>query len=802
MKRPLFLLLIGLVSGEAAAILLNRNGFFVMALFLFIYIICSILLYEILKKKRSHFFIYIVLFWFFFILGIFLFLQADYQNKDIDILLSEESVKGILTGEVEFVKQTAKGEYQITIKKPKFQLDNAKRRKTNKKQCVKTIALKKKCRILKVPISEGKIYPGDKIQCTGKLSAIKKPTNPGEFHSKIYYYSLGISYQFFGEKISRKEEQLLSIFRLAGDLRNQIDFVYQKVLSKKEYGLMKAILLGDKTDLLKEQKDLYIENGVAHLLAVSGLHISMIGGLLFRFLRKRGSSYVVSCIFGSSVLIFYAIMTGLGNSVFRAVIMFLVFLTAQYFGAEYDLVSSMSLAGILMFIECPWRLLDNGCIISFVSVFSIGIILPYVKELEEKRGRENLTKGELILDGKWKTKWKQAFLANFILSMIIMPLLLRFYYQWSPYSILLNLFVIPAMSPLLLSAIIGGLFGIYNQMAAFFACIPAVILLKSFDGLFRVVKKFPYAVIITGCPPWRIILFLYLIELLFCVFWYYRQWCSSAICILLLIAGHFFRPMEPLKVAMLDVGQGECILLKMPTGEAMLIDGGSTTKQKIAEYTILPALKYYGIDCLDYVIMTHTDEDHVSGIRELLEENYPIKNIILPNREKIQNSKQQKLKKDSHILQMRKDDQIQLGKVCFLCLHPQKDWTDDDANSGSLVLYLQYEKFTMLFTGDLNGEQEPLLEEKGERNCLRSINILKVAHHGSKNSTTKNFLKKCRPEKAIISAGKNNRYGHPHKESLQRLRESGTDTYGTLWGGAILITSNGQQYKIKYFGEK
>ena len=129
---------------------------------------------------------------------------------------------------------------------------------------------------------------------------------------------------------------------------------------------------------------------MAHLLAVSGLHVSIVGGMLFRFLRKKGRSYAFSCMVGSGILFFYAIMTGFGNSVFRAAVMFFCFLLAQYFGAEYDMISSMSLAGILMLLEQPWRLLESGCVISFASIFSIGMILPIAKELWEKRSQNRL----------------------------------------------------------------------------------------------------------------------------------------------------------------------------------------------------------------------------------------------------------------------------------------------------------------------------------------------------------------------------------------------------------------------------
>ena len=429
MKRPFFLFFMGLVLGEAAAISLNRIGFFVMALFLFILILICFGLYQRIKRKRSPLFIYAIIFYGLFFAGGLLLFRAEYPDT-ADQMLAKREIDGTLSGNVEFVKKTAEGEYQLTLSEVSFWEEGKGSLKYKKgSYFFENYKLRAKCRILKIKVSEKKIYPGDQISCTGRLSAIKETSNPGEFDARTYYYSLGIRYQFFGKAISRKKERPLSVYRMAGRVRERMDTVYRYILSENEYGLLKAMFLGDKTELSSEEKRLYEENGVAHLLAVSGLHVSIVGGMLFRFLRKRKFSYAVSCICSSFVLLFYAIMTGFGNSVFRAVIMFLIFLLAQYFGAEYDMVTSMSLAGILMLYDSPLRILESGCIISFTSIFAIGMIVPFAKELEEKRRKSKLIPGEFLIESKWKKRIRQAFFTSVIISMVIGPLLLRFYYQ-------------------------------------------------------------------------------------------------------------------------------------------------------------------------------------------------------------------------------------------------------------------------------------------------------------------------------------------------------------------------------------
>lgn len=271
MKRPFFLFFMGLVLGEAAAISLNRTGFFVMALFLFILILICFGLYQRIKRKRSPLFIYALVFYGLFFAGGLLLLRAEYPDT-ADQMLAKREIDGRLSGKVEFVKKTAEGEYQLTLSEVSFwEEGNGSLKYKKGSYFFKNYKLRAKCRILKIKVSEKKIYPGDQISCTGKLSAIKEASNPGEFDARTYYYSLGIRYQFFGKAISRKKERPLSVYRMAGRVRERIDAVYRYILSENEYGLLKAMFLGDKTELSSEEKRLYEENGVAHLLAVSGV---------------------------------------------------------------------------------------------------------------------------------------------------------------------------------------------------------------------------------------------------------------------------------------------------------------------------------------------------------------------------------------------------------------------------------------------------------------------------------------------------------------------------------------------------
>ena len=283
-----------------------------------------------------------------------------------------------------------------------------------------------------------------------------------------------------------------------------------------------------------------------------------------------------------------------------------------------------------------------------------------------------------------------------------------------------------------------------------------------------------------------------------------------------------FGPEKKLRFAMLSVGQGECLLLRMPDGTCMMVDGGSSSRKEIGKYVIRPALKYYGVGHLDFVLITHMDDDHISGIKELLEKEIPIRNLIVPRMGEAE-------KKDDHFLAMTKlarskgvrvqrinrGDRMLCGRAAFSCLSPWPGLISEDRNAYSLVLYVEYGAFDALLTGDLEGEQEEQLAlwmkeyEDRKRKPLLSglrdgLSFLKVAHHGSRHSSIPEFLALLRPRVAAISAGKNNRYGHPHQETLDRLEEAGVPPekiFTTSRAGAVALETDGKSFRIGYWRE-
>jgi competence protein ComEC len=250
-------------------------------------------------------------------------------------------------------------------------------------------------------------------------------------------------------------------------------------------------------------------------------------------------------------------------------------------------------------------------------------------------------------------------------------------------------------------------------------------------------------------------------------------------------------------VKMLDVGQGDCIYLETKGGLHMLIDGGSSSASEIGKYTILPFLKYNGVRKLDYVIVTHADKDHISGIVEMLEEERAmvpmIEHLILPDIPlALRDDSYLKVemlakRKGCEVLYFSKGKGISYKDFSLTCLFPSKDiqtggkW---DKNELSLVCQVELNATKFLFTGDLGELGELWLLE---HHLLGSVSALKVGHHGSKNSSSMEFLAKVMPEIALISCGKDNVYGHPGVETLERLREVESEVWNTAECGQIVV---------------
>lgn len=237
----------------------------------------------------------------------------------------------------------------------------------------------------------------------------------------------------------------------------------------------------------------------------------------------------------------------------------------------------------------------------------------------------------------------------------------------------------------------------------------------------------------------------------------------------------------------------------------MLIDGGSSSKKSLGEYTLSPCLKSLGVSVIDYAFVSHGDLDHVSGIKYLLEscEDIQIKNLYLPyhgrDEEMIQSLAALGVDRGACVQYLTGGDVMKVGKLSITCLYPGKDDVPTDVNGESQVLKMDYGDCHMLFTGDMGEREEQLLLEKKKDQLLSEVNVLKTAHHGSKYSSSQSFLDAVSPVWAVISYGQGNSYGHPHKEVIERFNERSVTVFGTGMKGAVRLETDGTRIRFSTF---
>ena len=277
-----------------------------------------------------------------------------------------------------------------------------------------------------------------------------------------------------------------------------------------------------------------------------------------------------------------------------------------------------------------------------------------------------------------------------------------------------------------------------------------------------------------------------------------------------------FMLMLPTKTGMtitfLDVGQGECICIKNGYGRHYLVDGGSSSVSGVGEYRIIPFLKFQGISRLEAVFITHPDEDHCNGIKELIQtgalQGIQIKNLVLPDiaqtakEEAYLELERLAAKHDIPVAYISRGQKIADNQLAITCLHPTHTYVSQNSNEYSTVLTLTVNNFTTMLTGDIEGEGEQMLTQFLQKEKTPPITILKVAHHGSKYSTDKEFLEIISPRVALISAGEDNPYGHPHSELIDRLNQTDCQIYQTNQTGAITVHYKDGKITIKSFLKK
>ena len=703
---------------------------------------------------------------------------------------------------------------------------------------------------------------GQILVITGTISLFEPAANEGGFDVRSYYQSQKIDFGVWVDTVEAVHG--------TGNRYSNFLMKVRKRLSESiagcqgTDGILPAMLLGEKSQLDEEIKSLYRLTGIGHILAISGLHVTMLGIGLYRLLRRCGVRYASCAVFVSFVMLSYGWMTGGSMSTCRAVGMLLVYLLADVLGRGYDMLSALGLVVIVLLWDNPFLIHYSGFWLSVVAVLGVGVTGPVLvgwsncfhehssilyegtgigekaferyaigrKAAERKRdksrefGKDEVRKTTVRRrrEKSWKDKCRESLVMGLGIQITTLPLVALYYYELPIYALFLNSVVLMLVKYVVGVGGVAAVAGVWCLGLGTILMQPCNWILGLYQWACELTLLLPRARVITGCPAkWQIVLYYIMLGIFLWVlarrtevlrkqrdakqellkergsdkktdravvavhrkiemFW-------VALWLILMISVILFHPLEKGEVDILDVGQGDGSYVCTANGTTMFIDGGSLDVPDVGDNRILPFLKYKGVKGIDYWFVSHTDQDHISGLTEVLESGYPVRHLVFAAAVR-ENEKTVELagvaqEAGTKVVYMQAGDVLVAGSARLRCLYPTAGEQREDINELSLVLRLEEDGSSCLFTGDISSEVEKELLAIG---AIEEVDFLKAAHHGSKYSNSYEFLQALQPKIVSISCGENNRYGHPGEETLERLNQVDSKILRTDQNGEIRIT--------------
>gem|GEM_PF-711133 len=664
---------------------------------------------------------------------------------------------------------------------------------------------------------------GSRIRAKGEIGVFASAKNPGGFEAFTHYGYRGIYYHVYeGEIVAEeKSDDAADVGReMLLRLRERWLEMINRMAPEDVSGFFCGILLGEKNEMEEEEKESLRRSGLAHILTISGLHISMLGTLLLAFLKRIRIPFRARYVCGICLIGGYVYLTGAGSPSLRAYEMFVLMSIARIRGRTYDGKCALAFCFMFQTLQEPLLIFDAGFQLSFMSMFAILFFVPRVQMLWiRKKGEEKL----------FCSKIRASLLTSWTVLVVISPVICASYYETARYAMFLNLLILPLLSVMLLSLMLGiVLFSVLSGIGLWMGRItilPAVCLARMILKLSAFSEALPGNVCVTGKPQ-PAELFMYLVVyggglVLLClasrletfgrrkskkVGKAYRpdkRRYRIALFGMLMVSGLLIpnalkrRPPADAELVMLDVGQGDGFIFRFPDGENLLIDGGNAFRDDLWARVLEPALLYYGIDTIDAWLLTHYDMDHISGFVQMQKERAKEKLRYEQARGRVAClrvliSREETPERLADLCGNMPDETIHaltagstftIGGAVAVCLLPDPDFPVVTENDASVVLRMEYKMHSLLLCADMSEEQERYLLKK---KATVSADVLKVAHHGSIHSTCDAFAEAVAPKVALISVGKNN-YGHPAPEVLSRLKILGADIQMTDSNGAVFI---------------
>lgn len=617
---------------------------------------------------------------------------------------------------------------------------------------------------------KGELPQAGCVVLKGTLEQLDSLRNPGGFDAASYNRVQELGGRLSKAQLLKTEPQVLWWQRFA--LLNKKLSERMEAAAGAEYGaLLSGMVLGGSGRLDEETRELFTDNGLAHLLSVSGTHIVLLTGLLLALLQWVPLPWRKVIVI--TLLTAYALLCGLRPPVLRALAMSSVLLLGGS-GAERGRLLCL-VAALLLCLQPLW-LADIGFQLSFGAAAGLLWLLPACQRLLPQALPAPIGEAAAV-------------------SLAVLPLEVYYFQQFSLIALVSNIVLVPVLEIAAQLALVGALLPVCGEyLLQLAAWMTAQVLTQA-----RFFADLPYSTVVIGKLPAYCLVLYYAALFVWADFPWLQFWSNrERRCILLLhalllagmLAYQQYRTL-PLACYFLDVGQGDCAVIVTPSQRVAIIDTGGLKNISTATRVITPFLRYLGKREADILLLSHYDFDHVGAAADLLRQ-LRVKKLLLPNEALTEESKrvQQEIlaqagRTQAHVVQGGERYALDDNAEIVLVDVPQQDVPGNEA---STLAALQSVQGSVLFTGDMGEEREQRLQ-------LQQYTVLKAGHHGSHYSSSMEFLEQVRPRLTVISCGRGNRYGHPHQETLERLQAIGSAVVRTDELGCIKVVFDAEGIK-------
>jgi competence protein ComEC len=558
-----------------------------------------------------------------------------------------------------------------------------------------------------------------------------------------------------------------------------------------------AILIGDRTGLPDDVRERLQSAGVYHVLAISGGNIAILAGLIFVATRCLGMSPRLSTVATAVFLLVYAQVVVAGPSVFRAVVMALLYLVSRFIDQRTPPWQAVAVAAAVSVGLEPLDVADAGFVLTFAATGALLAVVPLVTAFPTRHPLARWVAG--------------AVLASLATEAVLLPISATAFGRVTFVGVLLNMAAIPLMTVVQVAGFalcLGALSPAAGEWAGWIAHLAAFGLVESA----RIADWLPMLAPHVPAPP-PVLLAAYYLAGAAAMFLRgalrYFGVATTLVVALLIVTGAWLRPRagvgSDLELTMFDVGQGEAMYVSWPGGDSTVIDSGGipfgSGSFDVGDRVLRPALWAQGVRRIDTMLLTHGDPDHVGGVSALFESFAPrvfLEGIMVPGDRKLQELRESAVRGGALVRELRAGDTWSRGGARVRVLSPDPpDWERRRVrNDDSVVLEVRYGDVAILLTGDIGADVERAILPRLSNAPVR---VLKVGHHGSRTSTSEALIDAWRPHVALISCGRGNRFGHPAADIITRLERAGVETYRTDLHGAITLRTDGRSVAVTTF---